>query len=72
MLIQITWIMAGIATPFVVARVCARLKHLKELRLDDYLMILSLVCVSGERIPCPADQRLSLIRSLRSSLEASP
>lgn len=43
MLIQATWIMIGISTPFVVARVCARRRQMKKLGWDDYLMILSLV-----------------------------
>jgi hypothetical protein len=43
MLVRATWIITAIGLPFLVARVCARLKHVGRLSWDDYLMILSLV-----------------------------
>lgn len=43
MLLQATWIMAGIATPFLVSRLYARWNKIGGLGWDDYFMILSLV-----------------------------
>jgi hypothetical protein len=43
MVLESTWIMVGIATPVMIARVCARLKQMKKLGWDDWFMISSLV-----------------------------
>ena len=58
MLIQATWIMVGIATPVMVARVFARLKQMKKLHWDDYFMIGSLVSWWKGQTSYSADGRL--------------
>jgi hypothetical protein len=54
MVLQSTWVMVGIATPVIIARVCARLKQMKKLGWDDWFMILALVSLLKRKdlIPC--------------------
>ena len=54
MLLQVQVALACIAAPVLSARVCACIKHHGRLRLDDYLMILSLVSAPHEMLPGPA------------------
>lgn len=49
MAIQSVFIMAAVATPVLVARVWARIKHRGKLAWDDWLMILSLVSIFSRR-----------------------
>ena len=44
--LKVNWIGVGFGVLFLGARIFTRLKVLRHLSLDDYLMVVSLVCAS--------------------------
>jgi len=53
LIVAVTTALTGLATLFVIARIYSRIISAGKIALDDWIMIVSIVCQSHHQIPWP-------------------